>query len=185
MRDQEVKLERLGLPFRQRQHRARCCAGGASPWSHPAGRRSSSSTGCRARARERSGSTFRDGRDAPRVPLIDLRAEPMERYDARYCGNDGSCLLLAERPRPSCDGNPQGLRSGGAHSHDGGNDDPGGLSQWTALFRRSRRYGLRSPHPYRRTRQVTLVPYENTTPQITLATRTAALGSSGAPGGRL
>ena len=49
-----------------------------------------------ARALEPAGGTFRDGRDAPRVALIDLRAEPMERYYARNCGDDGSCLLLPE-----------------------------------------------------------------------------------------
>ena len=49
-----------------------------------------------ARALERAGGTFGDGRDAPRLPLIYLRPEPMERYCAWYCGDDGSCVLLAQ-----------------------------------------------------------------------------------------
>jgi ZIP family zinc transporter len=58
---------------------------------------------------------------------------------------------------PSRDGNPQGIRSRGAHRHDSGKHDPGGLPQWAPLFRRSRRWGVRSPHPSRRTRPVSLV----------------------------
>ena len=59
-----------------------------------------------------------------------------------------------ERPWPYREGNPQGIRSRGAHRDGGGNHDPGSLPQWTPLFRRSRRCGLWSPHSSRRTRQV-------------------------------
>ena len=58
---------------------------------------------------------------------------------------------------PQRDGNPQGIRRRGAHRHDGGKHDPGGLPQWAPLFRHSRRCGVRSPHPSRRTRSVGLV----------------------------
>jgi ZIP family zinc transporter len=40
--------------------------------------------------------TFGDDRDAPRVPLSHLRAEPMEQYCTRYCGDDSFSVLPAQ-----------------------------------------------------------------------------------------
>jgi hypothetical protein len=47
-------------------------------------------------ARERAGGPCGDGRDAPCVTLIYLRAGSLERHRARYGGNDGRCLLLSQ-----------------------------------------------------------------------------------------
>ena len=97
-----LEIERLEVQFDTRRGVVRglrvYSAGVAFVAATTVGRGSAGTVVIRAGAlaRERAGGTFRNGRYASRGPLTYLRADPMERYYACYCGDHGSCLLLPE-----------------------------------------------------------------------------------------
>ena len=82
-----------------------------------------------------------DAKQDGEEPLAAVLRVALDRRDRCNRGADG--VNAGERIYRS----PQGIWSRGAHRDGGGNLGARGLPQWTPLFRRSRRFGLRSPHP--------------------------------------